>query len=461
MFGPQLRSHTAAASTKSLKLQQGGIKKTKIATSTLALRKDEKLEEMERLLDIKEKELFDMKNELKVLLVELKSAREDRVALRNELTAIREEKAKEDSLRRDERSVFMKEMAALRKYIANVFAKHPLAASVPTSSSSPDMNVHNHEIRNKQHKEQNQHQRKSSQENELPSVCSNAMMATSECNSEVNDGNSWAEVVRHKPRKLDKMQSHQEHNHQRRPAIDQPLKQQQQHQRKYEPKLSTRLDALRVDPVAGLTYLDLYKKIRELKSVTDHAKRYRRTHQESLLIILKASSHTDTVGDLLKEAMHNVGKVSVLTDKTDLVIKHLDMVATQAEVAAVVSEKVGSSIDEKHVYLWRKQNGLQCARTRLTTKQAVKIAGQKVTVGLTVCQVKISEPTPLAKVRCYRCLERGHKAFNCKGVDRSNHCLQCGIQGHRFESCQEAAKCLKCGGPHRIGSTQCVKTTLQ
>ncbi|KAK9693579.1 Zinc knuckle [Popillia japonica] len=51
--------------------------------------------------------------------------------------------------------------------------------------------------------------------------------------------------------------------------------------------------------------------------------------------------------------------------------------------------------------------------------------------------------------RCYRCLDFGHKRWECQGVDNTNTCLKCGKSDHRAkEWCQgvdNTNTCLKCG----------------
>ncbi|KAJ5253215.1 hypothetical protein N7489_003625 [Penicillium chrysogenum] len=48
--------------------------------------------------------------------------------------------------------------------------------------------------------------------------------------------------------------------------------------------------------------------------------------------------------------------------------------------------------------------------------------------------------------QCYNCQEVGHKAFQCKNVQK---CARCAAEGHRHSDCnQTVLKCVPCGGPH-------------
>lgn len=49
-------------------------------------------------------------------------------------------------------------------------------------------------------------------------------------------------------------------------------------------------------------------------------------------------------------------------------------------------------------------------------------------------------------VQCYNCQEMGHKAFQCKSVQR---CAKYTAEGHHHSSCdQTVLKCVPCRGPH-------------
>lgn len=59
-------------------------------------------------------------------------------------------------------------------------------------------------------------------------------------------------------------------------------------------------------------------------------------------------------------------------------------------------------------------------------------------------------PRPM---QCYNCQEIGHKAFQCKNVQR---CAKCAAEGHRHSSCdQTVLKCVPCGAPHESFSRNC------
>jgi hypothetical protein len=58
-------------------------------------------------------------------------------------------------------------------------------------------------------------------------------------------------------------------------------------------------------------------------------------------------------------------------------------------------------------------------------------------------------------VQCYNCQEVGHKAFQCKKIQK---CAKCATEGHHHSRCDHTVpKCVPCGGPHESYSKNCRK----
>lgn len=58
-------------------------------------------------------------------------------------------------------------------------------------------------------------------------------------------------------------------------------------------------------------------------------------------------------------------------------------------------------------------------------------------------------------VQCYNCQEIGHKAFQCKKIQK---CAKCATEGHHHSRCDHTVpKCVPCGGPHESYSKNCRK----
>jgi len=75
-----------------------------------------------------------------------------------------------------------------------------------------------------------------------------------------------------------------------------------------------------------------------------------------------------------------------------------------------------------------------------------------------------AKPLPARLMRCFRCLEVGHGAADCTGVDRSGRCHRCGDRSHQSNNCgAERPKCPLCadfGLPavHSLGAAACVSS---
>ena len=73
-------------------------------------------------------------------------------------------------------------------------------------------------------------------------------------------------------------------------------------------------------------------------------------------------------------------------------------------------------------------------------------------VGGESATVRVFEPD-MGPPRCFKCQERGHKAYSCKGNVR---CGRCAEEGHFFYQCNSLVeKCASCSGPHSVNSRTC------
>lgn len=82
----------------------------------------------------------------------------------------------------------------------------------------------------------------------------------------------------------------------------------------------------------------------------------------------------------------------------------------------------------------------------------------RIKVGWVMCRVR----TKTKPKQCYRCMDRGHIASQCKGVDRGKICRKCCTPGHKSRECAAEPKCVICqeagltNTQHMIGSAVCV-----
>lgn len=81
------------------------------------------------------------------------------------------------------------------------------------------------------------------------------------------------------------------------------------------------------------------------------------------------------------------------------------------------------------------------------------IKGRKIRIGWTECGIR----ERMDIVRCFKCLEYGHKTRNCNAeVDRSSDCIKCGETGHKGKDCTNEDRCIKCNiTGHRANQIKC------
>uniref|UniRef100_A0A182FZA5 Uncharacterized protein n=1 Tax=Anopheles albimanus TaxID=7167 RepID=A0A182FZA5_ANOAL len=147
-------------------------------------------------------------------------------------------------------------------------------------------------------------------------------------------------------------------------------------------------------------------------------------------------TYSDSIQVLKKVATHRArSKKMVRIKMTDI-----DILATGTDIVEAIKERIGITIPSPPLQRHR--------RDELVSKGRLMILG-------TPSKLKIVDPLPKELQRCSRCLERGHIARKCEGVDRSNLCLQCAQPGHSSTTCSEIPKCILCGNEHRMGARTC------
>lgn len=211
----------------------------------------------------------------------------------------------------------------------------------------------------------------------------------------------------------------------------------------------TRPDAIVVKQTGNLSYAEILRKVKadpKLEELGNEVSKIRRTQKGELLIQLKQS------GPKSREFSSKIGSVlgadanvKTLNTRVKVECKDLDEITTKEELSAAIKTQYGEEISVDDIVLRRTYGETQSAVLSVSEDTAKKLLdGRKLKVGWSVCGLR--EKVSLTK--CFRCLEFGHIARNCKNEDRSKLCRKCGKEGHIAKSCNNDPCCMFC-----IGST--------
>nr|XP_049466832.1 involucrin-like [Anopheles coluzzii] len=240
------------------------------------------------------------------------------------------------------------------------------------------------------------------------------------------------------------------------------MQQQQQLQRKRKP----RPDIIEVSPSEGETWDGIYEKVRKAirldaahSEMKGHIKRGRRTHARLLRMELSKTANAPLMLEGVRKIIGDAGVSRLVTEMGELLVVDIDPLATEEDIIAALDAKIGASAGVVSASIWELPDGSKRARIRLPVKSARQLEGLKLFLCDCVSKVRAAPPTPPERQRCFRCLEMGHIASNCRSTaDRQNLCIRCGLTGHKARSCQNEAKCALCGGAHHIGHSECARS---
>lgn len=219
-----------------------------------------------------------------------------------------------------------------------------------------------------------------------------------------------------------------------------------------------------VETSGEATYADILRAVRNdpnLKEVEERVTRVKRNQKGQMLFELKKEDEAkrDTLKAAVTQALEGKAKVTLRTQETNVVCKDMDEVTTKEEVLeALMKQLEVDSLPESAIRSLRPAyGGTQTAVISLSFELAKKaIAAGKIKIGWTFCRIR--EAT--RPKSCFRCLDYGHLAKDCKGKDRSKLCRRCGGEGHIAKDCSKDPCCMICSTANRnkahvTGSSRC------
>nr|CAI5823713.1 unnamed protein product [Callosobruchus analis] len=166
-------------------------------------------------------------------------------------------------------------------------------------------------------------------------------------------------------------------------------------------------------------------------------KNMRKTEKGDLLLVVHGGeAKSRSLKNDIEENLNEVAVTARGTDKT-LFISDLSADVTEKEVLAVLNKAVGrAESDEETIQIKapRDNKDGKLTATVSATKESAAVLLKKGIVKVSWVNCRIREKVDV--VRCFRCLEFGHKKAECKVEDRSEERLKCGKKGHRSKIVQ-------------------------
>lgn len=230
-----------------------------------------------------------------------------------------------------------------------------------------------------------------------------------------------------------------------------------------------RADAIVVEKVGETTsYADILKMVKSdpnLKEIGEKVTRIKRNQKGQMMFELarEEGAKREVLQDAVSKALEGLAKVTVRTQEANIVCKDIDEVTTKEDVLkALTTELQIDGLPATAIRSLRASyGGTQTAVISLPFEYARRIVkAGKIKIGWTICRVReATKPTA-----CFRCLDFGHLAKDCKGEDRSKLCRKCGKEGHIAMNCEQEPRCMICStkdkiAPHVTGSIRCPKFT--
>lgn len=195
----------------------------------------------------------------------------------------------------------------------------------------------------------------------------------------------------------------------------------------------------------------------KLKGLGKDTRLVRRTRNNELLLVLgRGAKGACEYVNLVKQVVGTEGtEVRAVGSETSIQCKHLDETVTSEILLSAIAEQCGTGELHTPVKFKRYSQRMQTAILRLpkTIADMVLRVG-KIKVNWSICPVSPFD-RPDA---CYKCFDYGHKAWACKGPDRSKLCRRCGQGGHKAKGCKAPPRCLLCAedsNKHATGSSTC------
>ena len=234
---------------------------------------------------------------------------------------------------------------------------------------------------------------------------------------------------------------------------------------KRQPAFQVQGEAITIKASTSETYADVIKQMKNKIDPTEigvEIKGIRRTKTGELLVNFKKG---DGQAEKLRKALGNMlgddVTVRTLTRSHTIDIRDLDESTDSLELINALMEATATEEPSSFKILNIRNyfGGTKQALVQLPEHLAAPLLRTgKIRVGWIMCRIRIRVRTK----QCYRCMDQGHIASQCKGLDRANICRRCCNPGHKLKEYTADLRCIICqeagieNTGHYIGSVACV-----
>lgn len=162
----------------------------------------------------------------------------------------------------------------------------------------------------------------------------------------------------------------------------------------------------------------------------------------------KAAALKEAISDKMKN------EVRLINNWVTMHVLDIDVTTTEDQVVGAIKNAIGKDTCHCVVKSMRpSKDGNQIATIQTNKEDARTLTKLgRIKIGWVKCRIK----ERVVIQRCYKCLEFGHRTYECRGPDRSDICIRCNQPGHRAKECTGTQHCPACkSNDHRSDTTRC------
>ncbi|XP_037814629.1 uncharacterized protein LOC119605529 [Lucilia sericata] len=245
------------------------------------------------------------------------------------------------------------------------------------------------------------------------------------------------------------------------------VKHRKEKRKKEKTKTKIRFDqgeALTIKANTDATYADVLKEMKkniDPSKIGVDIKTMRRTINGDILIKFnKGEGQAEKLTRAIGNTLGN--NVTIKTVKKNCIVDIRDMDESTEQEDIISALKTVTDMVLTDIKILNVRESFGKTKQALVQIQedaaAILLRNNKIRIGWVMCRVRKKDKA----IQCFKCLDQGHMAKSCNGVDRTNICRKCCNSGHKFKDCKEEMRCIICqeeglkNTKHYIGSMFCI-----